>query len=141
SHEGAGGVVRMTAPSTDVIAVFNTSEDATDLLRVVFEQRLCRGDSFHPPPARRQGRRLFEHYRDSPASKSVPFFVTTNVAHVQKVAGSLQQVYEIVGKPYDLDQPVRAGKAAARSRPAHSRPRTRSGPRCRRLGQRASHRR
>ena len=38
----------MTGPSTDVIAVFNTSEDATDLLRVVFEQRLCRGDRFHP---------------------------------------------------------------------------------------------
>src|SRR5262249_21433700 len=127
-----------------VVAVFNTSEDTTDLLRVVFEQAgfvvVCAFTNYlrdgrvdyeafmrqHRPDVivydiaipYEQNWRLFEHFRDSPASQGVPFVITTtNVAHVDKVAAGGHRVYEIVGKPYDLDVIIRAVKEALRSRP------------------------
>jgi DNA-binding response OmpR family regulator len=133
----------MNQPS-DVVAVFNTSEDTTDLLRVVFEQagftvitamtHVFRDGKIDLEAFMRQHRprvivydialpyeqnwRLFEHIRASPACQGVGFVLTTtNVAQVQKVAGTEQLVHEIVGKPYDLDIVVRAVKEAARQRP------------------------
>ena len=114
----------------DVVAVFNTSEDTTDLLRVVLEQagfvvvtaftNLLRDgrtdfEAFmrqHKPRVvvydiaipYEQNWRLFEHFRDTPASKGVVFVLTTtNVMQVEKIARLEQPIYEIVGKPYDLD--------------------------------------
>src|SRR6476646_6847188 len=116
--------------SPDVVAVFNSSEDTTEMLRVVIEHAgfvvvtvfthsLRDGkidfDGFmrqHCPKVivydvavpYEQNWRLFEHFRDTPASRDVQFVLTTtNVAQVQKVAKPDQQIYEIVGKPYDLD--------------------------------------
>jgi len=130
-------------PSTDVVAIFNTSEDTTDLLRVVFEQagfvvvtaftNALRDGKVDLEAFMRQHRpkvivydiaipyeqnwRLFEHFRSRPACQDAVFVVTTtNVQHVHKIAGR-QTIYEIVGKPYDLDLIVRAVKEAARSRP------------------------
>ena len=42
---------------------------------------------------------------------------TTNAAEVAKIAGADQHLHEIVGKPYDLSEIVRAVKEAARERP------------------------
>ncbi len=42
---------------------------------------------------------------------------STNAQRLQELVGSHQQVYEIVGKPFDLDEVVRAVKEAARARP------------------------
>jgi DNA-binding response OmpR family regulator len=116
-----------------VVAVFNTSEDTTDMLRVVLELagyvvvtaftnavRDGRTDlesmmRQHRPavvvydvaPPYEANWRLFEHIRDSPACKGVRFVLTTtNAVQVRKVAGD-QHVLEIVGKPYDLDELIR----------------------------------
>jgi hypothetical protein len=42
---------------------------------------------------------------------------STNVAHVEALVGDDERVYEVVGKPHDLDAIVRATKEAARTRP------------------------
>ena len=133
-----------TAPTPPVIGVFNTSEDTTDLLRLVLEQagyvvvtaftNLLRDGRIDLETLMRQYRptvivydiavpyeqnwRLFERIRDSPACKGVRFVLTTtNVAQVEKVAGSAHRFHEIVGKPYDLDEVVRAVKDAVYERP------------------------
>ena len=133
-----------TPPNAPVVGVFNTSEDTTDLLRVVLEQagyvvvtaftNALRDGKIDLEALMRQHRprvivydiaipyeqnwRLFEHIRDSPACQGVRFVLTTtNVAQVQKVAGPDQRLHEIVGKPYDLDEIVRAVKEAVHERP------------------------
>jgi DNA-binding response OmpR family regulator len=130
--------------SSDVVAVLNTSEDTTDLLRIVIEQagyavvtaftHALRDGKVDFEGFMRQHRpkvivydialpyeqnwRLFQHFRSRPACEGVRFVLTTtNAAQVQKVAGPDQHVHEIVGKPYDLDVLVRAVKDAAHERP------------------------
>jgi CheY-like chemotaxis protein len=117
-----------------VVAVFNTSEDTTDLLRFVFENagfvvvtaftNLLRDGQVDLEAFMRQHQprvivydiaipydqnwRLFEHIRSTPACAGVSFVVTTtNVRHVRQLAGD-QELHEIVGKPYDLEQIVAA---------------------------------
>ena len=94
------------APEADVVAVFNTSEDTTDLLRIVLEQAgfvvvtaftnaLRDGkidfESFmrqHQPCVivydiavpYEQNWKLFQHFRESPACRGVHFVVTTTNA-------------------------------------------------------------
>jgi DNA-binding response OmpR family regulator len=131
--------------SPDVVAVLNTSEDTTDLLRIVMEQagftvvtaftHALRDGKVDFEGFMRQHRpkvivydialpyeqnwRLFQHFRSSPACDGVRFVLTTtNAAQVQKVAGLDQHVHEIVGKPYDLDVLVQAVKDAAQEPPS-----------------------
>jgi CheY-like chemotaxis protein len=62
--------------------------------------------------------RLFQHVRTAPAVQHVQWVITTtNAAHVQKLAGKDEQLYEVVGKPYDLDRICAAVKEAMRARP------------------------
>jgi DNA-binding response OmpR family regulator len=130
----------------DVVAIFNTSEDTTDLLRITLESagfvvvssftNWIRDSKTDLEAFMRQHRprvvvydialpydqnwRLFQKIRKAPACRGISFVLTTtNVAQVQRVAGSEQHVHEIVGKPYDLDIVVRAVKEAARSRSTH----------------------
>jgi CheY-like chemotaxis protein len=113
-----------------VLAVFNTSEDTIDMLRVFFEHKgfvvvaaftsALRDGKTDLEALMRQHKpavivydialpyeenwRLFEHIRASPACAGVPFVLTsTNEAQVRKVAGHVP-IFEIVGKPYDLEQ-------------------------------------
>ena len=113
-----------------VIAVVNSSQDVTEILRLFLEhagyvvvtaytQDIRDGDVDLPALLRQyQPRvivydialpydinwRLFETIRDSPACAGVRFVLTTtNVLQVQKVVGPDIHVLEIVGKPYDLD--------------------------------------
>jgi DNA-binding response OmpR family regulator len=126
-------------PGSHVVAVFNTSEDTTDLLRFVLEQagfvvvtaftnRLRDGvtdfESFmrqHQPTVivydvaipYEPNWRLFQHFRDSPACRGVGFVLTTtNVQQLRTVSGPCEELHEIIGKPYDLDEMVRAVRAA-----------------------------
>jgi DNA-binding response OmpR family regulator len=126
-----------------VVAIINTSPDVVDMLRLAFEQAglvvvtalthevregLVDIDSFvrqHEPqaiiydvaPPYAANWRLFEHVRSRPAVRQCKFVLTsTNPAHVRELAGSNQQVYEIVGKPFDLDQIVQAAREAVRAR-------------------------
>ena len=60
---------------------------------------------------------LFQYFRGRPVCHGVSFVLTTtNVARVEEIARPEQRVFEIVGKPYDLEQIVRAVKEAANDR-------------------------
>jgi response regulator RpfG family c-di-GMP phosphodiesterase len=115
--------------SAGVIAIFNTSQDATEILRIFLEQagyvvvtaytHDVRDGSVDLEKLVRQYKphaivydialpydinwRLFETIRASPACAGIPFVLTTtNIVHVRKIAGDLP-VHEIIGKPYDLE--------------------------------------
>ena len=125
-----------------VVAVFNTSEDTIDMLRVWFEmagyvvvtaftheirdgkvdlEALMRQhrpgvvvyDIAFPYPANWQ---LFQHVRRAPAAAGVNFVLTsTNAARVVEVAGAeAAGIHEIVGKPYDIEQLQRLVETAFR---------------------------
>jgi DNA-binding response OmpR family regulator len=123
-----------------VIAVFNTSQDTTDMLRFVFENagfvvvaaftNLLRDGQTDLEHFMRQYRpavvvydiaipyeqnwRLFEHIRSAPACNGAEFVLTTtNAKHVRTLAGG-EEIHEIIGKPYDLDEIVRRGTARGR---------------------------
>lgn len=60
---------------------------------------------------------LFQHLRNIPAAKNLPFVITsTNAAQVRLLAGADFGVHEVIGKPYDLALIVEAVKAARFSR-------------------------
>lgn len=112
------------------IAVFNSSEDTTDMLRTWFEHagfvvvtaftHALRDGATDLESLMRQHQptvvvydiaipyesnwRLYEHIRTSPACIGTEFVLTSsNAAQVKKIAGSEQDILEIIGKPYDLN--------------------------------------
>lgn len=131
-----------------VIGIVNTSPDTVEMLRIVFENagfvvitsythelRSLQVDieaivrQYQPqlfiydiaPPYDKNWRE-FLTTSSMPALKGINFIVTTtNARHVKAVAGVDQEVFEIVGKPYDLEILVQAVKDAI-GRPASSQP-------------------
>lgn len=133
--------------SPPVVAVFNTSPDTVNLLRIVFEAAgfvvvsaftydirdghvdLLAFMTEHCPdvvvydiaPPYDANWRLFQHLKASAALRNSQCVLTsTNAALVQKMIGSESLVYEFVGKPYDLNNILRAAqeaRAAGRMRP------------------------
>lgn len=123
------------APQPPVVAVFNTSPDTVELLRIVLENagfvvvstythELREGKidlevlirQYRPkliiydiaPPYEKNWRQFLATCA-MPAVQGINFLITTtNARHVKEVAGEGQTVYEIVGKPYDLDVLVQA---------------------------------
>jgi CheY-like chemotaxis protein len=122
-----------------VVGIFNTSQDTIDMLRELFEHKgfvavavftntvrdgkvdLDGWMHQHQPSVivydiampYEENWRLFQHIRNSPACKNVPFVLTTtNVAQVKRVAGDAE-ILEIVGKPYDLEKLLDAVTNAA----------------------------
>jgi CheY-like chemotaxis protein len=57
---------------------------------------------------------LFLHFRSTPALRSCPVVMTTtNARYVQQLVGPDHRVYEVLGKPFDLDAIVQAVLQAA----------------------------
>ena len=120
-----------------VVAIFNTSPDTIELLRLVLEPEgyvalgaytyeIRDGEvdvetmvKQHQPgliiydvaPPYDRNWRLFEHISRMPALKGINFLLTsTNARQVRELAGPDREIYEIVGKPYDLGLIVQAVK-------------------------------
>ncbi|HYE86800.1 MAG TPA: hypothetical protein VEA16_10625 [Vicinamibacterales bacterium] len=132
----------METKTPPVVAIFNTSPDTVELLRIVLEHagfvvasaytyELREGKvdiealvrQFQPklivydiaPPYDKNWRQ-FLTTAAMPALAGINFLVTTtNARRVKEVAGEEQTIYEIVGKPYDLDLLVQAVKDAIES--------------------------
>ena len=127
----------------DCVAVFDTTEDVTELLRIVLEHAgfavvvgyldaIRRGQmdlltfvQQHDPkvilydisPPYDRSWNFLEHLRNRPPFLGRQFvLMTTNVNRVREAVGTAEDVYEIVGKPFDLDQIVTAVKEASRVR-------------------------
>jgi CheY-like chemotaxis protein len=123
-----------------VVAVFNSSDDMVELLRILFERhgfvvvtghigQIRRGEldlnSFveqHKPnvvvydlvpPYDRQWRFL-DHLRQSAPLKNVPFVLSSsNAAATRELSGHDEQIIEVVGRPFEFDALVAAVKRAA----------------------------
>jgi CheY-like chemotaxis protein len=127
----------------DCVAVFNTNDDLVELLRMLIEQAgfavvtghiddIKRGKldlqafvTQHDPkvilydvgPPYDRNWMFLEHLRRQEPLKGRQFVLTTtNLARVREAVGPAENVYEIVGKPFDLDVIVRAVKEASRAR-------------------------
>ena len=127
-----------------VAAVINTSPDIVDMLRralepagivavtaLTFQIRdgivdIARFLEQHDPnvvvydiaPPYDANWGLFQHLCRMPAMRNRHIVLTSiNPKHVDGLTGNNEKIYEVVGKPLDLDQIVRAVKEAVRSRP------------------------
>jgi DNA-binding NtrC family response regulator len=134
----------MPVSAAATVAVINTSPDVIDILRRALEPagfvvvtamtHVIRegGIDFqafiqqHEPvvivydiaPPYDANWRLFEHLSSRPWMDQRRFVITSvNAREVEKVARTDQRIYEVVGKPLDLDQIVAAVREASRARP------------------------
>ena len=126
-----------------VVAVINTSPDTVELLTRALEpagfvvvsaytHEIRTGgfplDAFlrtHRPqlvvydlaPPYERNWQLLVHLRAGPLANLQVVLTSTNVREARALAGRDEHIYEIIGKPYDLDQIVQAVREAARARP------------------------
>ena len=129
----------MAPKGPPVVAILNTNDDTVEMLRMLLESNGMVGVSMHvneikrgtvdfgafleehdprvlildlPPPYDRSWL-MYEHLRALPSTQKRKFVLTsTNPARVRQVAGADEQpVFEVIGKPYDLQAIVDAVKA------------------------------
>ena len=128
-----------------VVAIFNTSPDLIDLVRRAFEpagivvislltfqireggvdleQFLSHNNPhvvvYDIAPPYDANWALFQHIRSLRAMRGRKVVLTSiNKRQVEKLSGRDETIYEIVGKPLDLNRLVHAVKEAARQRPS-----------------------
>ena len=124
---------------TPVVAVLNSNDDIVELLRMVLEHAglvvvsahldaIRRGEQSltgfveeHDPdlilydlvPPYDRSWRFLEHVRESPYMANRKFVVTsTNAARATEIIGNATHVYEVIGKPYDIEEIVRVVQRA-----------------------------
>ena len=129
-----------------VVAILNSNDDVVELLRMAIEQAglvvvsthidaVRRGDSSlmdfiqeHDPdvivydlvPPYDRGWRFLEHLRET-SMRGRRFVITsTNPKRATELANTSEDIYEILGKPYDIDLIVDAVREASRSRPTRA---------------------
>jgi CheY-like chemotaxis protein len=127
-----------------VVAIINSNDDLVEMLRLSFEQAgfvvvsahvdaIKRGETnltdflrIHLPnvivfdvvPPYDRSYRFVEHLRGIDVLRGCQFVLTSpNPERAHELAKTSEQVYEVVGKPYDLEQITRAVKEATRARP------------------------
>jgi hypothetical protein len=132
------------ATNDDVVAIINTSPDIVDMLRLALERAgLIAVSAFthqirdgeidfetfirqHDPraiiydvaPPYDANWKFFLHLAQRPFMQQRTYVLTsTNANHVAGLAGRDQRVYEVVGRPFDIDEIVTATKHAVRARP------------------------
>lgn len=125
------------------VAIFNTNDDIVELMRAAIEKAgfvavsghiedVRRGAlllsafvSEHDPkvivydiaPPYEQHWHFFQHVREQRYMDGRHFVLTaTNVERAREVAGIEEPIYEIVGKPYDIEQVIGAVREASRAR-------------------------
>jgi DNA-binding NtrC family response regulator len=133
-----------------VVAILDTNTDVVELLRVSLEQAGLIVFSAHIDDIRRGVMdlttfleqhdpqvvvydiappydahwRFFQHVRHLPGMQGRSFVITsTNRQRMQEVVGTRETVFELVGRPYDLEEVTRAVKTAVSSRrsaPVHA---------------------
>lgn len=124
-----------------VVAVFNANTDIVEMLRFALEEAgllvitghvvdAVRGSLDIPalvkqhdpeaivydiaPPYERNWQFL-QHLRSMPELAGRSFVLTsTHVANLRKLVGTDEDVHEILGKPYDIEEIVKAVQAAAK---------------------------
>jgi DNA-binding NtrC family response regulator len=128
--------------NTPVVAIFDTNDDLVELLRLAFEQAglivvtahihdLRRGTldliNFvrqHNPdvivydvtPPYEAHWRFLQHTREAPDMIGRQFIITSvNAQQVYENVGTREPIFEIVGKPYDVEQITRDVKEASRA--------------------------
>jgi DNA-binding NtrC family response regulator len=126
-----------------VVAVLNSNDDVVELLRMALEQAGLVVISVHVDEVKRGdvavGEFINEHNPDVTIYDLVPpydrswlflqhlrettlkgrrFVITsTNPKRAAELAGTAEDIFEIVGKPYDIDKIVEAVRHAAKARP------------------------
>lgn len=127
----------MTAPP--IVALINSSPDVVDMIRITMEQAgIVLVSTFtheirdgevdieafvrqHDPkviiydiaPPYDANWLLFQHICNMPSLQGRHFIITTtNERHVRGLSGTEQPLFEIVGKPYDLERLAEAVKEA-----------------------------
>jgi len=126
-----------------VVAVFNSSDDMVELLRVLFERHgfvvisghiaaIRKGEldlaafvaQHQPdvvvydvvPPYDRQWRFL-DHLRQTSPLKTIPFVLTSsNASATRELAATDEQIIEVLGRPFEFDALVEAVRRATASR-------------------------
>ena len=128
------------APSPTTVAVFNTSDDVVEMLRIALEMAGLVVVSLHLDEIRRgnvalvdfvrehdpsviiydvtppydRSWRFLEHLRAGPDMQRRQWVITsTNPQRVHELVNSSETVFEIIGKPYDIGRIVQAVKEAA----------------------------
>ena len=127
-----------------VVAIINANDDVVEMLRITFEQAGLVVVSAHADAIKRaqasltdfvrlhrpsvivfdlvppydRNYRFIEHLRETEVLDGCQFVLTsTNPARAKELAGTGVEIFEVLGKPYDLERITRAVKEASRARP------------------------
>ncbi len=138
--------VGFMASAPPVVAILNTNDDIVEILRFGIERAGLIAVSAHVDDIRRghanledfirehepaviifdvappydSSWRYLARLRELPLMAGRQWVITsTNVARARELGGADKDVFEIVGKPYDIDKLVDVVREAARARPVH----------------------